>query len=333
MFNIFDLSYCPIKAIIPLGAYIYMVVKALREFQTGDVRHKILPFTQSAVKAADGSNPDVAGHIEGYAAGLLNIDRGQDIIFPGAFKEDLEDFKANGVVCYQHDWTAVIGKPLEVEERGEPEYGLFTNSEITSTSLGTDVMKLVKRAVLKTLSIGYRLKDGGYAVLNRETLLATLKERAINTVKTAEIISDFDKRKLSEVFGLFDISLFEYSVVTRPMNPNAAITGAKREDGDNSDNLLDGLPFSVNPYVVLAAIKGYAERIKESQALYAAKDRSLSSTHREGLKSIREQMEVLVPELKTLEEMILDTKATPEDVNRVLAEAYHIEARLNLDTT
>lgn len=310
-----------------------MVVKSLREFRAGDVRHKVLPFNQTGVKAADkNDDPDVAGHIEGYAAGLLNIDRGQDIIFPGAFKTDLEDFKKDGVVCYQHDWTAVIGRPEEVEERGEPEYGLFTRSEITATTLGTDVMKLVKRAVLKTLSIGYRLKEGGYAVLNRETLLATLKERAINAAKTAEIMSDFDRRKLSEVFGLFDITLFEYSVVTRPMNPNAAITGAKGEQGDNSDNLLDGLPFSVQPYVVLDAIKGYAERVKESYELYSAKDRTLSQTHKAGLKDIREKLELLIPEIKTLEALIEAEKASPDEINRVLAEAYALEARLTLSS-
>lgn len=307
-----------------------MVVKALKDFGPGDVRHKLLPFTQSLVKAGDSAEPDVAGHIEGYAAGLLNIDRGQDIIFPGAFKEGMEDFKANGVVCYQHDWTAVIGRPVAVEERGEPEYGLFTDSEITSTTLGSDVMKLVKRTVLKTLSIGYRLKDGGYSLLNRETLLATLKERAINTVKTAEIMSDFDKRKLTEVMGLFNIDLFEYSVVTRPMNPAAAITGVKG-DSDNSDNLLDGLPFSVQPYVVLDAIKGYAERVRESKTLYAAKDRKLSQTHREGLKDVRQQMQELIPELEALESLTGEVdKASSEDINRILGEVYSLEARLNI---
>lgn len=308
-----------------------MVLKALREYGAGDVRHKLIPFNVTEVKAADGKDPDVAGHIEGYAAGLLNIDRGQDIIFPGAFKADLEDFKVNGVVCYQHDWTAVIGRPEEVEERGEPEYGLFTRSEITSTSLGSDVMKLVRRTVLKKLSIGYRLKEGGYAVLNRETLVATLKERAINPTKVSEILGDFDRRKLSECFGLFDISLFEYSVVTRPMNPQASITGAKGET-DGADNLLDGLPFSVNPYVVLAAIKGYAERVKQSQELYAAKDRSLSSTHRDGLKDVREQLELLLPELKALEAMLVAERATPDEIEAVLGESYSLVSRLNLAT-
>lgn len=308
-----------------------MVHKSLSQFRAGDIRHKLLPFNQTGVtKAEAGADPDVAGQIDGYAAGLLNIDRGQDIIFPGAFKADMEDFKANGVVCYQHDWTAVIGRPLEVEEKGEPEYGLFTKSEIVSTSLGSDVMKLVKRSVLKTLSIGYRLKEGGYSVLNRETLSATLKERVINPVKSAEILADFDRRKLSEVFGLFDISLFEYSVVTRPMNPNATITGAKGDGLDLSDNLLDGLPFSVNPEVVLAAIKGYAERIKDSQARYAAKDRNLSTIHKDGLTQVREQMELLIPELKGLELLILEEKATPDEVSRIVSEAIALEARCSL---
>lgn len=312
-----------------------MVMKALKDYVPGDARHKLLPFTQTEVKAGDGKDPDVAGHIEGYAAGLLNIDRGRDIIFPGAFNADLQEFKSTGVVCYQHDWTAVIGRPEEVEEKGEPEYGLFTKSEITSTSLGSDVMKLVRRAVLKTLSIGYRLKEGGYAVLNRETLVATLKERLINPVKSAEILADFDRRKLTEVFGLFDITLFEYSIVTRPMNPNATITGAKGDMEDGRDSLLDGLPFAASPHFVLGAIKGYAERIKDSYELYAAKDRNLSSTHREGLKDVREQMEALIPELKALEALVGEgaKEFDPEERNRILADAYALEARIILGQT
>lgn len=309
-----------------------MLRKSLKDYKPGDARHKLLPFTQEAVKAnTDTSNPDVAGEIEGFAAGLLNIDRGQDIIFPGAFNKDLQEFKDSGVVCYQHDWTAVIGKPTFVEEKLEPDYGLFTKSEITATSLGNDVMKLVKRSVLKTLSIGYRLKAGGYAVLNREALEATLKERAIPATKTAEILTDFDRRKLTEVFGLFDVTLFEYSVVTRPMNPNATITGAKGElpgGDDDEESLLAGLPFSIHPLVVLGAVKGYAERLKESRDNYADKNRKVSITHREGIKSIREELEALLPEVKAVEELIYTELASPDEINRVLTDVLLTESKL-----
>lgn len=303
-----------------------MLKKALKDYRAGDTRHKLLPFTMGEVKASStNSDPDVAGEIEGFAAGLLNIDRGTDIIFPGAFNKDLAEFKSNGVVCYQHDWTAVIGKPTFVEERLDPDYGLFTRSEITSTSLGADVMKLVKRSVLKTLSIGYRLKEGGFAVLNREALEATLKNRAIPEAKTKEILSDFDRRKLSEVFGLFDIALFEYSVVTRPMNPNATITGAKGEDG-GADNLLDGLPFSIHPLVVLGAVKGYAERLRESRTLYLFKDRDVSHTHKDGIKEIVGELEKLLPEVKALEAEI--NSNPPENADVILRDAILMEARI-----
>ena len=304
-----------------------MLIKRLQDYKPGDTRYKLLPFSQEAVKAStDKQDEDVAGEIDGFAAGLLNIDRGKDIIFPGAFTKDLPEFLNTGVVCYQHDWTAVIGKPMFVEERLAPDYGLFTNSEITATSLGKDVMKLVKRSVLKTLSIGYRLKEGGYSILNRETLAATLKDRAIPGEKQTEILADFDKRKLTEVFGLFDLTLFEYSVVTRPMNPNATITGAKGELGEGG-NLLDGLPFSVHPLQVLGAVKGYAERLKESRELYAQKDRSVSNTHKEGIIQIRQELEKLLPEVKAIETEINAERATPEEVNSVLQDILITEAK------
>lgn len=303
----------------------------LKDYITGDVKHKFLNLQDAiVVKSEDTSNADVAGTIEGYAAGLLNIDRGQDIIFPGAFTNGLSTFLADGVVCYQHDWTSTIGKPLMVEERLAPDYGLFSKAEIASTSLGEDVMKLVRLTILKKLSIGYRLKDGGYSVLNRESLLSVLKERAIMQSKQDEILQDFDKRKLSEVFGLFDLDLFEYSVVTRPMNDRADITGAKGDGG-----LLDGLPFSFHPLQVLCAVKGYAERVRESIKSYSEKDRKISQPHITGIKEIRTELEKLLPELIEIENLSakqIEDKSTVDEVYKLLSEIQAREARFNLYT-
>lgn len=256
---------------------------SLKDARVGDLRHKILPLSNVEVKAASGSDPDVAGEIEGYAAGLLNIDKGDDIIFPGATEEGLPAFREDGVVAYQHDITSIIGRPLEIEERGDPEYGLFTRAEIVATSLGSDVMKLVKRKILKKLSIGYRLMSGGFSVLNREALLSTLRERTIKQSKIDEIIGDFDRRKLESVFGLFKIKLVEYSVVTFPMNPAAAITGSKGE----LEGVLASLPFSYHPALVLAANKGYVQRATELfKTLREPANRGLGENHREALQVI-----------------------------------------------
>jgi HK97 family phage prohead protease len=306
-----------------------MYYKDLRQYQTGDTKHKILSLQETLVKEVkDNSNPDKAGEIQGFAAGLLNIDRGQDIIFPGAFDKDLPDFQANGVVAYQHDWTSVIGKPTLVQEKLAPEYGLYTEADIASTSLGVDVMKLVRMTILKKLSIGYRLKEGGYSVMNRETLLATLRDKAVMQSKIDSILNDFDTRKLSEVFGLFDITLFEYSVVTRPMNDNADITGAKNEGG-----LLDGLPFSYHPLQVLNAVKGYAERVRNTIETYSKDNRKISQPHISGVKEIRSELEKLLPGLVELENLsvkqITDTPVTV-DVNKLLSELAAKEAEFNL---
>lgn len=252
----------------------------LTKEELATTRHKMLAYDEVEVKDADGKDPDVAGELEGKAGGLLNIDRGEDIIFPGATTDTKDNFLKDGVVAYQHDFTSIIGKPLTLEEKLAPEYGLVTKAEIINTSLGTDVMKLVRRKVLKYLSIGYRITKGGYAVLNRESLLSTLRERAILQSKIDEIIGDFDRRKLESVFALFKIDLIEYSVVTRPMNPEAAITGAKGEFA----GLLDGLNFSLHPALVLAANRGYVKRATDLfERLKAPEGKALGEAHLDAL--------------------------------------------------
>lgn len=255
----------------------------LTKEELATTRHKMLAYDEVVVKAGDGKDPDVAGEIEGKAGGLLNIDRGEDIIFPGATTDTKEQFLKDGVVAYQHDFTSIIGKPLTLDEKLEPDYGILTRAEIISTSLGADVMKLVKRQVLKYLSIGYRITKDGYAILNRETLLATLRERVIVQSKIDQILGDFDKRKLETVFALFKIDLLEYSVVTRPMNPEAAITGAKGEFA----GLLDGLNFSLHPALVLAANRGYVKRATDLfERLKAPEGKALGEAHLDALRYI-----------------------------------------------
>lgn len=279
----------------------------LKDLSTQDLTRtfrKMLPFTEAKAEEKTGTDPDVAGEIEGYAAGLLNIDKGEDIIFPGAFEEA---DPGEVVVAYQHDITSIIGRPLTMEERLEPDYGLFTKSEIVSTSLGVDVMKLVRRGILKKMSIGYRLISGGYSMMNRDSLVGTLKDfsfkgRGIPANKQAEITADFDRRKLDGVFGLFKLGLREYSIVTFPMNDNAAITSAKGEFG----NLLDGLPFSLHPALVLAANKGYVDRARDLFKTYRQPDnRSLGAAHKDALEIIAREGALVASEAgELLREML-----------------------------
>lgn len=274
-------------------------LKQLKTEDLGRTYRKMLTFDYK--KAEDNTtDPDVAGKVDGFAAGLLNIDKGEDLIFPGFFAGVDKD---EVVVAYQHDITSILGHPLVMEERTAPDYGLWTESEIVSTTLGMDVMKLIRKKILKKMSIGYRLKQGGYAMLNRDSLQGTLKDfdhngEGIPLSKQDEIMGEFDRRKLEAVFGLFKGDLKEYSIVTFPMNDRAAITGAKAED---AESYLDGLPFSMHPALVLATNRSYVSRAK---ALFEEHRRpekkALNEAHREALEIIAAEGGAIAKEAQEL---------------------------------
>lgn len=307
-----------------------------KDLNTQDLGHtyrKMLPFTFS--KAEDKTDPDVAGEIEGFAAGLLNIDKGEDLIFPGAFEgADPEET----VVAYQHDITAILGRPLEMQERYAPDYGLYTRSEIVSTTLGADVMKLVRRKILKKMSIGYRLVKEGFSVLNREALEATLKDHnykgfIIPVEKRDAILADYDRRKLDGVFGLFKLNLREYSIVTFPMNDNARITGAKDEWG----SLLDGLPFQLHPALVLAANGAYVKRARDLfTRLKAPEGKGLSPSHTEALEFIADEGARVAAEARELLTVIKAAKSgdsSTVDVDEAIKQFLTLDAELEARAT
>jgi HK97 family phage prohead protease len=282
-------------------------LKELKEQDLGKTYRKMLPFDYEKAEDKAG-DPDVAGEITGAAAGLLNIDKGEDLILPGFFEDTNPE---EVIVAYQHDITSILGKPLEFEERLDPDYILHTKSEIVSTSLGNDVMKLVRRKILRKMSIGYRLQKGGYAMLNRDSLVGTLKDFdykgwAIPDSKQREIIADFDKRELEGVFALTKGITREYSIVTWPMNDRASITEAKDEWG----GALESLPFSLHPLIVLAANKRYVERAKSLFTdLRAPEKRGLGASHKEALEFIAEEGAKVAAEARELLQAIAAIKS------------------------
>lgn len=305
--------------------------KELSEQGLDHTYHKMLPFTYE--KAEDKTDdPDVAGEITGAAAGLLNIDKGEDVIFPGFFDGvDAEEV----IVAYQHDITSILGRPLEIEERTSPEYILHTRSEIVSTTLGVDVMKLVRRKILKKLSIGYRLLKGGFAVLNRDSLIGTLKDfdhngEGIPEQKQNEIIADFDRRKLESVYALTKGLLREYSIVTWPMNDRASISGVKN---DELSGALDALPFSLHPLIVLAANKRYVERATSLfKDLREPEKRGLGSVHKEALEFIADEGVKVAKEARGLLDAINAVKngdSTTLDEATLVAKAQTMLAEID----
>src|SRR5262249_38615564 len=189
-----------------------------------EIRRMTVPFEVKSVKASE--DGQYAGEFTGYAAGIHNIDRVGDMILPGAFVEDLPRFLQEGVVCWQHDWMAPIGVPLEAKE---DNYGLMTRARVSNTMQGKDAMTLIKDGVIKKLSIGYRVQN--YDWVDRAGLVSYLQTSGLAPERQDAILRQYDELELMELFLLKKIRLFEYSPVSVPANPNASIIAAKGATG------------------------------------------------------------------------------------------------------
>jgi len=96
---------------------------------------------------------------EGYAAVFNNIDYGDDIILPNAFKESLKS-KHKVKILWQHRHDCPIGVPIEIKE---DDKGLYIKGKLPKDDefVKTRVMPQMKVGSLE-MSIGYYTKDAEY---------------------------------------------------------------------------------------------------------------------------------------------------------------------------
>ncbi len=145
--------------------------------------------------ALDLKSVDADGVFEGYASLFDREDLGRDVVVRGAFHDSLSQRGAAGVrMLFQHDPSQPIGVWSQLEEDGK---GLFARGRLTSeASRAREVMALMKAGAIDGLSIGFR----------------ALKSRR-------------DAR--SGVRRIEKVDLWEISVVTFPMLPDARIAKGK----------------------------------------------------------------------------------------------------------
>ena len=137
------------------------------------------------------------GSFSGYGSVFGNVDLGSDIVEKGAFSRSLKEHKAAKTMpklLWQHDTTQPIGIYTEMME---DEKGLYVEGQLAlKTVQGAEAYELLKMGALGGLSIGYRVKTYEY---DTETYI----------------------RKLT------DVDLWECSLVTFAMNPEAQVSGVK----------------------------------------------------------------------------------------------------------
>lgn len=135
------------------------------------------------------------GTFEGYAS-LFNLqDMGRDVVAPGAFAESLARRGARGIkMLFQHDANQPIGVWDTIREDSRGLY--VTGRLIPEVTKAREVLAMMRAGAIDGLSIGFRT-------------LAGKRDRG------------------SGVRRLAKIDLWEISVVTFPMLPEARVTAVK----------------------------------------------------------------------------------------------------------
>ena len=135
------------------------------------------------------------GVFSGYASLFGRLDLGKDIVERGAFSASLKKRGAAGIrMLFQHDPNEPIGTWLELREDAR---GLFVKGRLsTGVERAREILSLMRGGALDGLSIGFR----------------ALRAR---------------KDAANGVRRIFEADLWEISVVTFPMLPEARIETVK----------------------------------------------------------------------------------------------------------
>lgn len=137
--------------------------------------------------------PDQDGVFEGYASVFGIVDQGMDVVERGAFTKSLGSGRKVKML-WQHDQSQPIGVWDEIRE---DERGLYVKGRVLKeVQKGREAQALMKAGAMDSMSIGYR---------------------------TIEAMQEGN----GSVRKLLEIDLFEVSLVTFPMLPEAMVTDVK----------------------------------------------------------------------------------------------------------
>lgn len=147
----------------------------------------------------EASSDASTGTIQGYASAFGNVDMGLDVVDKGAFKVTIRDNKGKFPILADHNPSDQIGWN---ESASEDNTGLFVKGSIMlDVQKGREKYALAKKALEIGAKAGLSI---GYSTIKAEP----------------------DKENPS-IRRLKELKLWEYSLVTFPMNTDAMVTAAK----------------------------------------------------------------------------------------------------------
>ncbi len=210
------------------------------------------------------------GIFSGYAAVFGNVDSGGDIIEPGAFTKTIaEGLGRIKILVLHNDGWLPIGIPLELREDA---HGLYIKGKISDTAMGKDVKTLLSDGVLTEMSIGYD-----------------------------PVIFDYDQE--DGIRHLREVKLWEVSIVTWAMNPEAVITGYKASSSAAEASAA---------FFVTEALR----ELKEGRKISAVR-----------IKSLKEACATMEGAVKTLKTVIKEAEIGGKGLRRTSVPQSHMQKK------
>lgn len=131
--------------------------------------------------------------VVGYASRFGNIDSHGDIVEKGAFKRTIDHNAKRVKTLMHHDPVQIVGRPIKMYE---DEKGLYTETKVSDTAMGRDLLTLIEDGVMDEMSIGF-----------------------------IPVREDYDDDRKANV--LREVKLVEYSFVSLASNDQARVEGMK----------------------------------------------------------------------------------------------------------
>lgn len=177
-------------------------------------KEQLLKYKDETRSVAEFRADDDSASISGHAASFLTVDSYLSTFGRSAFRKTLQERGDKVLLLNNHDSSQVLGKTTELRADSK---GLRFKAEIVEeTTAGSDIMKLIRRGVLDSMSFGFNaIKDRSGTQDDKIDLTGTPKGTRAEDIRFIE-----------------EVRLKEVSVVPFPSNPRANISSFRSEDAD-----------------------------------------------------------------------------------------------------
>jgi len=269
--------------------------------------------------------------IKGYANrfkddnGNLVIDRDSDLVVPQGM--NIDNYKKNPIILYNHDRDAIIGKSVDVQLRDD---GVFMEMHVYK-SLNQRVYEAIRLGVLKTCSIGFIVNDLKY-MPELEAYLLTSCELLENSIVVLPANQDSLLTSVS-VGGNPMLTLSSKSVdsIEKEYKKLLDETNDNQEPQDLLKEVRDTLEV-LKTFIqnnTLKEVETVDEIVKSEEDLEVSKESPEPKEVILDKEVVTEDNKEVEKETPNIEELISSTEVSEDNFNTLLQITENLQSKLN----